>query len=64
MEANLSVTAASAINQAQVRNDAAAAIAKKTMDVQKLHGQAAVDLIKQVEQLTNQLAAGHLDVVV
>lgn len=64
MEANLTSAAASAIKQSQVRNDAAFAVARKTHDVQKQQGEAAVDLIKQVEQVSAQLASGRLDVKV
>ncbi|MEZ6134665.1 MAG: hypothetical protein R3C53_07130 [Pirellulaceae bacterium] len=62
MEANLTTAAASAIQTSQIRNEAAATIAAKTLKVQKAQGEAAVDLIKQVEQLSDQLANGHVDV--
>lgn len=59
---NLSINAASAIKQAQVNNDVSFAVAKKTLASQKQQGEAAVDLIKQVEQVSSQLAQGRLDV--
>jgi len=62
MEANLTINAASAIQQSQVKNEAALAVAKKTLQVQRQQGEAAVDLIKQVAQLTAQLSEGKLDV--
>ncbi len=61
---NLTINAASAIKQAQVSNDVAFAVAKKSMSSQKQQGQAAVDLIKQVEQVSSQLAQGRLNVTV
>ena len=62
MEANLTTNAASAIQQAQVKNESAMAVARKSLDAQKQQGKAAVDLIKQVEQLSSQLSSGHIDV--
>ncbi len=62
MEANLTTNAASAIQQAQVKNESAMAVARKSLDAQKQQGKAAVDLIKQVEQLSTQLSSGHIDV--
>ncbi|HBE69162.1 MAG TPA: hypothetical protein DDW52_13510 [Planctomycetaceae bacterium] len=66
MDTNLSVNAASAIKQSQYKNEAASAIAAKTLAVQKQQGQAAVDLVKQVAQVSvsAQLAEGRLDVTV
>jgi hypothetical protein len=61
---NLSINAASAIKQAQVSNDVAFAVAKKSMNSQKQQGEAAVDLVKQVEQVSSQLAKGRLNVTV
>ncbi|GAB5402045.1 MAG: hypothetical protein Aurels2KO_02760 [Aureliella sp.] len=61
---NLSINAASAIKQAQVSNDVAFAVAKKSASTQKQQGEAAVDLVKQVEQVSSQLAQGRLDVTV
>lgn len=62
MEANLTSQAASAIQQSLVKNDVAIAVAKKSQNVQKQQGEAAVDLVKQVAQLSSQLAGGHIDV--
>ena len=62
MEANLTAKAASAIQQSQIKNESALAVAQKTLQVQKQQGEAAVDLIKQVEQLSAQLASGKIDV--
>jgi hypothetical protein len=54
--------AASAIQQTQVQNKVAAAVAEKSLQTQKQQGEAAVALIEQVEQLTQQLAQGTIDV--
>lgn len=54
--------AASAIQQTQVQNKVAAAVAEKSLQTQKQQGEAAVALIQQVEQLTQQLAQGTIDV--
>ena len=62
MEANLTAQGASAIQQAQVRNESALAVAQKSLKIQKQQGEAAVDLVKQVEQIAAQLAEGHIDV--
>jgi hypothetical protein len=62
MEANLTPAVASAIQNSQIQNDASLAVARKTLDVQKQQGDAAVALIKQAEQLTAQLANGRVDV--
>ena len=62
MEANLTVAAASAMKNSQISNEAAATIAAKTLKVQKAQGEAAVNLIQQVEQLSEQLAGGRIDV--
>jgi|LakMenE01Jun11ns_1017448.scaffolds.fasta_scaffold9937234_3 hypothetical protein len=53
---------ASAIGQARVQNQVLAAIAKKSLDVQKLQGQAAVELISQVSDVISQLDHGQIDV--
>jgi hypothetical protein len=58
----LTVAAASQIQQSKVANEVATAIAKKSLDVQRSQGQAAVALIQQVANVTEQLAGGHLDV--
>ncbi len=62
MEANLTTSAASAIQQSQIKNESALAVAQKTLQAQKQQGEAAVGLVKQVEQLSAQLASGHVDV--
>ena len=62
MEANLTVAAASAAKNSEIQNKIASAVAVKTLDAQKTQGDAAVSLIQQVEQLTEQLASGHIDV--
>ena len=62
MEANLSIGAASAIQQSKVANEASMAVAQKTLKAQKQQGEAAVDLVKQVAQLSAQLASGKVDV--
>lgn len=54
--------AASAIQQTQVQNKVAAAVAEKSLQTQRQQGEAAVALIQQVEQLTQQLAQGTIDV--
>lgn len=59
---NLSISAASAVKQAQVNNEVSFAVAKKTLDSQKQQGEAAVDLVQQVEQVSSQLAKGRVDV--
>jgi hypothetical protein len=58
----LSIEAASAIQQSKVANQISYAVAKKSMDAQKLQGQAAVALLKQVADVGQQLASGYLDV--
>jgi hypothetical protein len=60
----LTVESASAIQQSKYANQVASEIAKKSLDVQKQQGQAAVALIQQAANIGQQLAAGHLDVVV
>lgn len=62
MEANLTASAASAIQQSQVKNESALAVAQKTLQAQRQQGEAAVDLVKQVEQMTAQLSQGKIDV--
>ncbi len=62
MDANLTVAAASAISQSQVQNETAMVVAQKTLQAQKQQGEAAVSLVKQVEQLSTQLAQGRIDV--
>ena len=62
MEANLTMAAASAIKQSQIQNEAAMAVAHKSLQAQKQQGEAAVALIEQVEELSTQLAQGRIDV--
>ena len=56
------IAAASAIQQTQVQNQVATAVAEKSLQTQKQQGEAAVALLEQVEQLTAQLAQGKIDV--
>lgn len=62
MDANLTVAAASAVKNSQIQNETSMAVAKKSLQVQKQQGEAAVALIDQVAQLSTQLAQGHIDV--
>jgi hypothetical protein len=62
MDTNLTVAAASAIKNSQVQNQIASSVAVKAQKVQQAQGDAAVDLIQQVEQLSEQLASGRIDV--
>lgn len=52
----------SAIQQAQTSNKIAYAVAARSLKTQKQTGEAVVSLVKQVEQLTQQLAQNRLDV--
>lgn len=58
----LSIEAASAIQQSQVANQISYAVAKKSMDAQKMQGQAAVALLQQVADVGQQLTKGYIDV--
>ena len=62
MEANLTTAAASAIQQSKIQNETAMVVAQKSLQAQKQQGEAAVALVKQVEQLSTQLAQGRIDV--
>ena len=62
MDANLTVAAASAVKNSQIQNETSMAVAKKSLQVQKQQGEAAVALIEQVAQLSSQLAQGRIDV--
>jgi hypothetical protein len=62
MEANLTTQAASAIQQSQIHNETAMAVAQKTLQSQKQQGQAVVALIDQAAQLSSQISEGHVDV--
>ncbi len=62
MNTNISTQAASAIKQSQIKNEISFAVAQKALKAEKQQGEAAVDLVKQVAQLSSQLAAGHVDV--
>ena len=62
MEANLTVSAANSVKNSQIQSELAATLAAKSLKVRKEQGEAAVDLIRQVEQLTNQLVADRIDV--
>jgi len=61
MSCDACVQMASAIQQSKVQNQVSVAIAKKSMDVQKQQGQAAVELIQQVSDLVAQLNRGQID---
>ena len=52
----------SSIQQAQTSNKIAYAVAERSLKSQKQTGEAIVSLVKQVEQLTQQLAQGRIDV--
>lgn len=58
----LTIEAATAIQQSKIANQISSAIAKKSMDVQKFQGQAAVALVQQVANVGQQLSQGYLDV--
>lgn len=62
MDANLTAQFASNVQQSQVKNDVAFAVASKSLKAQKQQGEAAVDLVKQVADLSSQLAQGKIDV--
>lgn len=62
MDANLTVAAASAVKNSQIQNETSMAVAKKSLQVQKQQGEAAVALVDQVAQLSTQLAQGRIDV--
>lgn len=51
---------ASAIAQSQVRNEVDMALAKKSLDVQKQQGDAAVQLIESAAQLSKSPGTGKL----
>ncbi len=51
-----------AITQAQVQNQIDVAVALKAQQVEKQQGEAALEMIKQVAQVSQQLASGHIDV--
>ncbi len=58
----LSIESASAMQQSQVANKVAWAVAKKSMDVQKFQGQAAADLVEQSAMISQQISEGRIDV--
>lgn len=62
MDANLTVAAASAIKNSQIQSEAASTIAAKTLKMQRVQGDAVVELIQQAEVLSAQLASGKIDV--
>jgi hypothetical protein len=62
MDANLTVAAASAIKNSQIQNQTSMVVAQKTLQAQKQQGEAAVSLIQQAAELSNQLSQGHIDV--
>lgn len=59
---NLSIAAASAIQQSKVLNQIDVAVVGKSQQIQKQQGDAIVALIEQAAQVQQQLASGHLDV--
>jgi hypothetical protein len=59
---NLSIAAASAIQQNKVLNQIDVAIVGKSQQIQKQQGDAIVALIEQAAQVQQQLSSGHLDV--
>lgn len=59
----LTIQSASAIQQSKIAGQVAAAVAKKSMDVQKMQGQAAVALVQSAD-ISRQVADGYLDVQV
>ncbi|MEZ6080735.1 MAG: hypothetical protein R3C09_19670 [Pirellulaceae bacterium] len=62
MDANLTVAAASAIKNSQIQNQTSMVVAQKTLQAQKQQGEAAVSLIQQAAELSNQLSQGRIDV--
>lgn len=62
MDGNLTIAAASAIQQSRTANEVSMAVAQKAQQAQAEQGHAVVNLVKQVEQLTSQLAQGKIDV--
>ena len=58
----LSIESASAMQQSQVANKVAWAVAKKSMDIQKFQGQAAANLVQQAANVSQQISQGHIDV--
>jgi F0F1-type ATP synthase epsilon subunit len=62
MNTDFSISAASAVQQAKISNEAAMKIASKTQEAQQQQGNSAVEMVKQVEKLASQIAAGRLDV--
>ena len=59
---NLTIAAASAIQQSQVQNQVDFAVAGKALQAQRQQGDAVIQLIEQAVQVQEQLASGHLDV--
>jgi len=56
------MSTATAIQQSQVSNQIALAVARKTLDVQKQQGKAAVELINQASLLQAQLSNNRIDI--
>ncbi|MCA9194670.1 MAG: hypothetical protein KDB03_23025 [Planctomycetales bacterium] len=59
---NLTIAAASAIQQNKIGNEVALAVASKVMQSQKDAGQAAANLVQQAANISSQLARGEIDV--
>lgn len=51
-----------AVTRAAVENQIDVAIARKALQVQKQQGEAAVELIQDAVDISQQLASGHIDV--
>jgi hypothetical protein len=56
-----SIAAASTIQQSQVTDKIAIAVARKTLDAQAAQGQAVVDLVKQAADVQREVASSQLD---
>ena len=59
---NLTANAATSIKTAEFANKAAVAVAKKTLDTQKMLGEAAANMVKQASQVSQQISQGGIDV--
>lgn len=62
MDANVTAKFASDLQQSQISNEIAFAVAAKSLKTQKQQGEANVALVTQIEQATSQLANGRIDV--
>ena len=59
---DLTANAATAVKNAEFANKAAVTVAKKTLDTQKMLGEAAANLVEQVSQVSKQISQGKIDV--